>query len=120
MQAFVESVKKNVDARAHAILGPKTEAEKKKEADKKIKAAQEAAEKELQALLRASVKQPKLDAGVDPKSVLCEYFKAGVCEKGACAGGARRLRAARRLQPTCCSAGVSTPQRSLRTALAPA
>lgn len=82
VQAFVQQVQKNVDARAQAILAPKTEAEKKKEAQKKMKAAQDAAEKELQALLRASVKQPKLEAGVDPKSVLCEFFKAGVCEKG--------------------------------------
>ena len=42
------------------------------------------APQELAALLRAAVKQPKLEAGVDPKSVLCEFFKAGVCEKGAC------------------------------------
>ncbi len=34
------------------------------------------------ALLRGSIKQPKLEPGVDPKSVLCEFFKAGCCEKG--------------------------------------
>lgn len=41
----MQSVKKNVDARAQAILGPKTDADKKREAEKKMKAAQDAAEK---------------------------------------------------------------------------
>jgi hypothetical protein len=58
----------------------------------------------MQALLRASIKQPKLEAGVDPKSVVCEFFKQGLCDKGApprrpratlwdsCAARARRVR----------------------------
>lgn len=83
VQAFVQSVQKNIDASKQAILAPKTEAEKHREAEKKAKAAAAAAAAELQALLRASVKQPKLEPGVDPKSVLCEFFKAGVCDKGA-------------------------------------
>ena len=29
-----------------------------------------------------AIKQPKLAPGVDPKSVVCEYFRAGVCTKG--------------------------------------
>ena len=30
----------------------------------------------------AAIQQPKLNEGEDPKSVLCTFFKAGVCEKG--------------------------------------
>lgn len=30
----------------------------------------------------SSIQQSKLNEGEDPKSVLCAYFKAGVCEKG--------------------------------------
>ncbi len=42
-------------------------------------------EKELAALMRSSlaIKQPPVPEGVDPKSILCAFFKAGVCEKGA-------------------------------------
>ena len=42
-------------------------------------------EKELAALMRSSlaIKQQPIPEGVDPKSILCAYFKAGVCEKGA-------------------------------------
>jgi hypothetical protein len=54
----------------------------KKEADKKAREAQAALEKEMATLLRQSIKQPKLEPGVDSKSVLCEYFKAGCCDKG--------------------------------------
>jgi len=34
------------------------------------------------AIMRSTVRQPKLEPGVDPKSVLCEFFKAGCCDKG--------------------------------------
>lgn len=30
----------------------------------------------------SSIKQNELKNGEDPKSVLCAYFKAGICEKG--------------------------------------
>ena len=30
-----------------------------------------------------AIKQPPVPEGVDPKSVLCAFFKAGVCERGA-------------------------------------
>ena len=45
-------------------------------------------EQEQKALLASlftsisSIQQTKLKEGEDPKSVLCAYFKAGVCEKG--------------------------------------
>jgi hypothetical protein len=42
-------------------------------------------EKELAALMKSTlcIKQAPVPEGVDPKSILCAYFKAGVCEKGA-------------------------------------
>lgn len=54
------------------------EAEKKREAEEK-KAA-ELAKRETAAQL--GIVQPKVPFGVDPKSVLCEFFKQGVCNKG--------------------------------------
>ena len=60
-----------------------TPAEKMAEEAKKAKAAAAAAAEELRALQRASIKQKPLEPGVDPKSVVCEFFKAGCCEKGA-------------------------------------
>lgn len=59
-------------------LAKKREADKKREAEEK-KAA-ELAKKEAAALL--GIVQPKVPFGVDPKSVLCEFFRQGVCNKG--------------------------------------
>lgn len=56
----------------------KKEAENKRKAEEK-KAAEQA-KKEAAALF--GIVQPKVPFGVDPKSVLCEFFKAGVCNKG--------------------------------------
>lgn len=84
VQSFVESVKKQAKSSAlDKTLGKAGADEaRRKEQERKAKEAAEAAEKEMMALMRASVKQPKLEAGVDPKSVLCEFFKAGCCDKG--------------------------------------
>lgn len=38
---------------------------------------------ELANLLKSSIVQPKVPFGVDPKSVLCAFFKAGQCSKSA-------------------------------------
>lgn len=78
----MQAVKKQVEAKVEARLGIKPVSASAAEAAKAAAKAAAAHEKELAALLRASVKQPKLDPGVDPKSVLCEFFKAGICEKG--------------------------------------
>ncbi|XP_051226970.1 zinc finger CCCH domain-containing protein 11 isoform X1 [Lolium perenne] len=51
------------------------DAQKKKEEEK-------AREKELNDLFKVAVSQPKVPVGVDPKSILCEFFKAGQCVKG--------------------------------------
>ncbi|KAK9169036.1 hypothetical protein Syun_001176 [Stephania yunnanensis] len=52
-----------------------TSLEKKKEEEK-------ARDKELNDLFKIAVSQPKVPVGVDPKSILCEFFKVGQCAKG--------------------------------------
>ncbi|KAB5544193.1 hypothetical protein DKX38_012305 [Salix brachista] len=51
-------------------------------AKQKRKEEEKAREKELSDLFKVAVSQPKVPAGVDPKSILCEFFKAGQCAKG--------------------------------------
>ncbi|GMM30753.1 Tma46 protein [Martiniozyma asiatica (nom. inval.)] len=55
------------------------EMQKKRAAEKK---AAEDAKKEALKLLQGSVVTQKIPFGVDPKSILCEYFKMGACLKG--------------------------------------
>lgn len=59
-------------------LAKKKEAEAKRKAEEK-KAAEQA-KKDAAALF--GVQQQKVPFGVDPKSILCEFFKAGLCTKG--------------------------------------
>lgn len=49
---------------------------------KEQKKAEEALQAELAALNKPIVQQQKVAFGVDPKTVLCAYFKAGQCSKG--------------------------------------
>jgi hypothetical protein len=51
----------------------------------RIKKEKEKMALELAQLMKGSlaIKQPPVPEGVDPKSVLCAFFKAGVCERGA-------------------------------------
>ncbi|XP_009602547.1 zinc finger CCCH domain-containing protein 11 isoform X1 [Nicotiana tomentosiformis] len=72
VQKYVQSLKQN------AVPKPdpkKLDAKKKKEEEK-------AKEKELNELFKVAISQPKVPLGVDPKSILCEFFKAGQCVKG--------------------------------------
>ncbi|KAM7262846.1 hypothetical protein ACFE04_000529 [Oxalis oulophora] len=72
VQKYVQSLKQNVVPKPDAKI---TEAKKKKE-EEKLK------EKELNELFKVAVSQPKVPVGVDPKSILCEFFKVGQCAKG--------------------------------------
>ncbi|KAL2155276.1 hypothetical protein VTH82DRAFT_17 [Thermothelomyces myriococcoides] len=60
--------------------------QKRKEAEKKARAAEkkaaEAARKETEALLNKPVQVQKVPFGVDPKTVVCIFYKQGNCEKG--------------------------------------
>jgi len=67
---------------ATAGKSPETLAkEKEKELRAKEKADEEKRRKEEAALFKP-VQTQKVPFGVDPKTVLCEFFKAGRCEKG--------------------------------------
>ncbi|XP_058109992.1 zinc finger CCCH domain-containing protein 11-like [Magnolia sinica] len=72
VQKYVQSL--------HQSVQPKPDASKA--AAKKKKEEEKAREKELSDLFKIAVSQPKVPVGVDPKSILCEFFKAGQCTKG--------------------------------------
>ncbi|XP_062092820.1 zinc finger CCCH domain-containing protein 21 [Humulus lupulus] len=72
VQKYVQSLKQSVQPKPDAA---KLTAKKKKEEEK-------AKEKELNDLFKVAVSQPKVPVGVDPKSILCEFFKVGQCTKG--------------------------------------
>jgi len=63
----------------------KEEQEKKKEREKlaERKRLEMAKKEELSQLMAPTdIIQPKVPFGVDPKTVLCAFFKAGRCQKG--------------------------------------
>lgn len=74
--AQVQNQVQNAGKSAREIAKMQEEKEKRKEEKKK-------AESELQTLFKPVISQPVLSAGADPKSVLCMYFKQGLCTKGA-------------------------------------
>ncbi len=80
---YVESVQQQVQHNVSKQATKMSAEERAAQELRKAKAEKEKMEKEMAQLFRATIKQPKLEAGVDPKSVLCEFFKQGVCDKGA-------------------------------------
>ncbi|XP_059463266.1 zinc finger CCCH domain-containing protein 11-like [Corylus avellana] len=72
VQKYVQSLKQTVQPMPDPA---KTAAKKKKEEEK-------AKDKELNDLFKIAVSQPKVPLGVDPKSILCEFYKVGQCAKG--------------------------------------
>eukprot|EP00268_Persea_americana_P015904 TRINITY_DN1750_c0_g1_i1.p1 TRINITY_DN1750_c0_g1~~TRINITY_DN1750_c0_g1_i1.p1 ORF type:complete len:361 (-),score=105.43 TRINITY_DN1750_c0_g1_i1:256-1338(-) len=72
VQKYVQSLQQSVQPKPDPS---KIAAKKKKEEEK-------AREKELNDLFKIAISQPKVPVGVDPKSILCEFFKAGQCTKG--------------------------------------
>ena len=79
------SAKKQIAQLEAQAKSNKTPDEKRKEAEKeqklKDKAAAEAAKAEAAELFKPLQVQ-KVPFGVDPKTVLCQFFKQGMCEKG--------------------------------------
>ncbi|KAH8080549.1 putative cytoplasm protein [Filobasidium floriforme] len=57
----------------------KEKANEAKKKEKEMALAQKKAEAEL---FKTALVQPKVPFGVDPKTIMCVFFKAGVCEKG--------------------------------------
>ncbi|KAK4766217.1 hypothetical protein SAY87_007859 [Trapa incisa] len=72
VQKYVQSLQQAVQPK----LDPSKMAAKKKKEEEKAR------EKELNDLFKIAVTQPKVPVGVDPKSILCEFFKVGQCAKG--------------------------------------
>lgn len=72
VQKYVQNLQQAVQPK----LDPSKIAAKKKKEEEKAK------EKELNELFKVAVSQPKVPVGVDPKSILCEFFKVGQCAKG--------------------------------------
>jgi Zinc finger C-x8-C-x5-C-x3-H type (and similar) len=73
------------------------EKEKEKALREKQKAEEEKRKKEEAALLKPVVTQ-KVPFGVDPKTVLCAYYKAGHCEKGSKCKFSHDLEVARKVE----------------------
>jgi hypothetical protein len=77
---------KQIKQIAQAQASAKTPEEKKKEAEKaareKEKAAAEQAKREAADLLGKPISTQKVPFGVDPKTVVCDFFRKGMCEKG--------------------------------------
>ncbi|KAJ3775632.1 hypothetical protein FB446DRAFT_637484 [Lentinula raphanica] len=69
-----------------SALAGKSRAVLEKEKEQKLRAKakedEEKRKKEEAALLKPVITQPKVPFGVDPKMVLCAFFKAGQCDKG--------------------------------------
>lgn len=72
VQKYVQSLHQSVQPKPDPT---KINAKKKEEEEK-------AKEKELNDLFKNAISQPKVPVGVDPKSILCEFYKAGQCAKG--------------------------------------
>jgi len=75
VQKYVQSVQQSVQN----AVKPNTDA---KAAAKKKKEEEAARDKELNELFKVAISQPKVPVGVDPKSVVCEFFRHGQCAKG--------------------------------------
>ncbi|CAI5740363.1 unnamed protein product [Peronospora farinosa] len=75
VQKFIQEVTKQVK-------GANTRADRMKELEAKRRKDAKAEQENLKSLFAAAITQPKVPPGTDPKSVLCAFFKAGVCTKG--------------------------------------
>ncbi|KAK3074090.1 Translation machinery-associated protein 46 [Teratosphaeriaceae sp. CCFEE 6253] len=79
------AAQKQIKQIAQATASAKTPEEKKKAAEKeareKEKAAAEKARAETAELFKP-INTQKVPFGVDPKTVLCQFFKKGLCDKG--------------------------------------
>lgn len=74
VQKYVNSLQQSVQPRPKNE-DPKAAAKKKKEEESQR-------EKELNELFKVAISQPKVPVGVDPKSIVCEFFRHGQCAKG--------------------------------------
>ncbi|KAI9008526.1 hypothetical protein DFJ74DRAFT_687765 [Hyaloraphidium curvatum] len=80
MAKYVAQVQQQVNQMGNR-KDQQTAEQKKKDADAK-RAAEEAKKKELAELFKPVQQQQKVPFGVDPKTIVCAFFKSGSCEKG--------------------------------------
>ncbi|KAL3142366.1 hypothetical protein ABBQ38_002703 [Trebouxia sp. C0009 RCD-2024] len=73
VQGYVQQLQKSAQVNSQNKQNDDKKDKKKAEADR---------QKELNDLFAIAIKQPKVPPGVDPKSIVCEYFRAGQCTKG--------------------------------------
>lgn len=78
VQQYVKSVQQQVENRGRRRPPPPSEAQIRKEEKKK----KEEQKRETELLMKTTIQQPKVPAGVDPKSFVCELFKRGLCTRG--------------------------------------
>ncbi|KAK9845701.1 hypothetical protein WJX81_000013 [Elliptochloris bilobata] len=77
VQQYVKTLESSLEAAQRKKMGTDAKAAKK---DQKEREAQR--QKELDELFAEAIKQPKVPVGVDPKSIVCEFFRHGKCTKG--------------------------------------
>jgi hypothetical protein len=76
-------VTKYVQQLEQNLLGSKRKPNEQDRQEKaRLKEEEEKRKAELNALFKQTIVQPKVPFGVDPKTVLCAFFKAGQCNKG--------------------------------------
>ena len=80
VQKYVETVKNQ--AAQSGNRDERMAAEKRKAEQAAKKKAEEQKKQELAELFKPVVQQQKVPYGVDPKTILCSFFKAGTCQKG--------------------------------------
>jgi hypothetical protein len=76
-QKYIKSVQQSIQNRTPKPQGP---TKSDKIAEKKAKQKEE---KELAELFKPVINKQKAPAGVNPKTIVCEFFKKGQCTKGA-------------------------------------
>jgi len=79
-QKFIANVEKQVKGGGNPDFR-KQEAEKEKKKKEKEEEAKRNAE--MQSLFKAAPATQKVESGVDPKSVFCQFFKQNLCKKSA-------------------------------------
>jgi hypothetical protein len=80
VQAFVQRTEQAAQRAGKTPAQLKKEEEAKKERD--AKRAMKGQKTEIEILLAPVVKKTIVPPGVDPKTMICEYFKAGACKNG--------------------------------------
>mmetsp|Transcript_53115 Transcript_53115/g.168597 ORF Transcript_53115/g.168597 Transcript_53115/m.168597 type:complete len:373 (-) Transcript_53115:164-1282(-) len=81
VQRYINEVQTGVTATSQKANRMK--AERDAATAKKKKEAEAEAAREMAKLMGPKIKQPEVPPGVDPKSIVCEFYRKGVCSKPA-------------------------------------